>query len=300
MPVPALAAETGWSGRHRTGRFRPRIGLTPKAAARVLRFSRARHLLAEHGFATDSELLGGRSRRAEPAGRPGRDLRYFDQAASGAAVPRAGGLPAEPWLAEAFRNVQPGTGWLSRPGRTGARKPPAPPRPGTRDSDMPHARTAGLPRSCSRAVGRLLGAARVGRARGTAAAPWPSRGIHLTARHIPPAQLRTAPTSTGRSRQRRHRRARRPLPPGRTPGPVPRLRGGAQARRHRPPVSAGRRRPGPAGPEGRRLRRCRRADSLAFPDSGRQRPGRPPDRPPADHARLRTTGILGITRSCHE
>ena len=43
--VSALVAETGWSGRHLTSRFRTEIGLTPKAAARVIRFSRARHLL---------------------------------------------------------------------------------------------------------------------------------------------------------------------------------------------------------------------------------------------------------------
>ena len=38
------------------------------------------------------------------------------------------------------------------------------------------------------------------------------------------------------------------------------LRGRAQAGGHRPPLPAGRGRPGPAGPEGRPLRRRRRAD----------------------------------------
>src|SRR5580704_8296588 len=45
LRVSDLAAGTGWSGRHLTSRFRAEIGLTPKAAARVIRFDRARKLL---------------------------------------------------------------------------------------------------------------------------------------------------------------------------------------------------------------------------------------------------------------
>ena len=66
LTVGALAAEVGWSRRHLGERFRAEIGLTPKAAGRVLRFERARRLL-------------GRARRpglAEVAALSG----YYDQA----------------------------------------------------------------------------------------------------------------------------------------------------------------------------------------------------------------------------
>ena len=45
LRMSELAAGTGWSGRHLTSRFRAEIGLTPKAAARVIRFDRTRKLL---------------------------------------------------------------------------------------------------------------------------------------------------------------------------------------------------------------------------------------------------------------
>jgi len=40
--VSELTTEIGWSDRHLRGRFRDETGLTPKAAARVIRFDRAR------------------------------------------------------------------------------------------------------------------------------------------------------------------------------------------------------------------------------------------------------------------
>src|SRR6478752_9428098 len=57
LRVSELAAGTGWSGRHLTSRFRAEIGLTPKAAARVIRFDRARKLLVRNLTAGGGYLL---------------------------------------------------------------------------------------------------------------------------------------------------------------------------------------------------------------------------------------------------
>jgi AraC-like DNA-binding protein len=46
IEIGELAAEVGWSRRHLSEKFRAEVGLSPKVAGRVLRFERARHLLA--------------------------------------------------------------------------------------------------------------------------------------------------------------------------------------------------------------------------------------------------------------
>ncbi|OLR93008.1 AraC family transcriptional regulator [Actinokineospora bangkokensis] len=91
LPVATLAEEVGWSARHLTGRFTTELGLSPKVAARVVRFDRARRSLvlrrgtiaeaaAAHGYYDQSHLV--------------RDFRAF-----------AGCTPTT-WLAEEFRIVQ--------------------------------------------------------------------------------------------------------------------------------------------------------------------------------------------------
>jgi AraC-like DNA-binding protein len=47
--IGALLSEIGWSRGRLAQRFREQVGLSPKAAARVLRFQRAARLLTEPG-----------------------------------------------------------------------------------------------------------------------------------------------------------------------------------------------------------------------------------------------------------
>ena len=104
--VSDLAVETGWSSRHLTGRFRTEIGLTPKAAARVIRFSRARHLLIRQATApAEAGDIG--YRLADLAVACG----YFDQAHLAREFRSLAGCPPSQWLTEEFRNIQAGA-WL--------------------------------------------------------------------------------------------------------------------------------------------------------------------------------------------
>ena len=94
--VSGLAAETGWSDRHLRSMFCGETGLTPKAAARVIRFDRARRLLQRRAAAGSRPLL------ADLAA----DCGYYDQAHLAREFRDLAGLPASAWLAEEFRNVQ--------------------------------------------------------------------------------------------------------------------------------------------------------------------------------------------------
>jgi AraC-like DNA-binding protein len=98
--VADLAAETGWSERHLRSRFRREIGLTPKAAARVVRFARAHRSLRRLAGAGERPAL------AELAVGCG----YYDQAHLDREFRALAGCPPTRWLAEEFRNVQADTG----------------------------------------------------------------------------------------------------------------------------------------------------------------------------------------------
>jgi AraC-like DNA-binding protein len=98
VPVGALAAETGWSDRYLRTRFREQIGLGPKAAARVIRFDRARHELQARAEAGRPLALAG---LAASAG-------YFDQAHLDRDFGLLAGCSPTRWVSEEFRNFQAG------------------------------------------------------------------------------------------------------------------------------------------------------------------------------------------------
>lgn len=93
-PVAELAAETGWSDRHLRAKFRAETGLSPKAAARVIRFCRARRILQRRALAEESFRL------AELAASCG----YYDQAHLDREFGLLAGCSPTTWVATEFRN----------------------------------------------------------------------------------------------------------------------------------------------------------------------------------------------------
>jgi AraC-like DNA-binding protein len=92
LPVSELAGEVGWSRRHLAERFRDELGLTPKVAARVMRFQRAYRMLQ-------------RPRRpglAEVAAACG----YYDQAHLTREWNELAGCTPTLWMAEELPSVQ--------------------------------------------------------------------------------------------------------------------------------------------------------------------------------------------------
>jgi AraC-like DNA-binding protein len=96
MPIATLADQTGWSDRHLRARFRAEIGLTPKTAARVVRFDRARRELQRRAEA---------GRRLDLAGLAA-GCGYYDQAHLDAEFRGLAGNPPTVWLAQELRNLQ--------------------------------------------------------------------------------------------------------------------------------------------------------------------------------------------------
>ncbi len=102
ITAAALAEETGWSGRHLRARFAAEFGITPKAAARVVRFDRARRLL----------------QRRAASGRPlelaalAAHCGFYDQAHLDGEFRSFAGAPPTTWLAREFRNLQ---AWAAEP-----------------------------------------------------------------------------------------------------------------------------------------------------------------------------------------
>ena len=104
LRITDLAAGTGWSGRHLTSRFRTEIGLTPKAAARVIRFDRARHLLTRQAATAAAD---GGYRLADLAVACG----YFDQAHLAREFRSLAGCPPSQWLTEEVSQRGRDLGW---------------------------------------------------------------------------------------------------------------------------------------------------------------------------------------------
>lgn len=94
-----LARRVGWSPRYLQRRLLAETGLTPKAAARVTRFDRARRTLQRQA----ATPAGGLTLAEVAAG-----CGYYDQAHLAREFRELAGCPPSAWLAEEFRNVQSG------------------------------------------------------------------------------------------------------------------------------------------------------------------------------------------------
>ena len=96
-----LAGRVGWSPRYLQRRLLAETGLTPKAAARVIRFDRARRTLR-------GQAATGRGARGSTLAGLAAGCGYYDQAHLAREFRELAGCPPSTWLAEEFRNVQSG------------------------------------------------------------------------------------------------------------------------------------------------------------------------------------------------
>jgi AraC-like DNA-binding protein len=90
--VRDLARETGWSERHLSEVMGRETGLTPKQAARVIRFDRTRRLLQARPEVRLADLAAG--------------CGYADESHMDREFRALAGVPPRRWLAEELRNVQ--------------------------------------------------------------------------------------------------------------------------------------------------------------------------------------------------
>ena len=96
LRIEELAGELGWSRRHLAAQFRAETGLTPKAAARVIRFERA----------CDRLRSSARPALADVAA----DAGYVDQAHLSRDFRDLAGCTATDWLRERFPQPSPPPG----------------------------------------------------------------------------------------------------------------------------------------------------------------------------------------------
>ncbi|HET7017291.1 MAG TPA: AraC family transcriptional regulator [Streptosporangiaceae bacterium] len=96
LSISELATETGWSETYLRKAFKHQIGLTPKAAARVIRFHRARLALQRRAAA---------GRRLDLAGLAV-GCGYYDQAHLDLEFRALAGSAPTSWLAQEYRNFQ--------------------------------------------------------------------------------------------------------------------------------------------------------------------------------------------------
>lgn len=94
VPIADIVDEVGWSRRHLAERFRVELGLSPKTAARIIRFDRARTLLRTPGHP-------GIAAVAATCG-------YYDQSHLTREFVALAGCPPGEWLATELPSVQDG------------------------------------------------------------------------------------------------------------------------------------------------------------------------------------------------
>lgn len=113
IPISRLAREVGWSERQLGKRFEQEIGLTPKLAARLIRFDGARHALMARrrgggagGVGGGGVGVGGGGGAGGGIARIAADCGYHDQSHLVRDFKSFMGLAPARWLAQEFGNVQ--------------------------------------------------------------------------------------------------------------------------------------------------------------------------------------------------